>query len=106
MEIFVDGLGDIRLHAGIARLDFFVHEADPAQPGAQRRAARLVMTPQVLLQVAQGLVKAAGQMQQVYAAHAPTPASTSTPAPTAESTATPSLLAPAAPARSPNFRSD
>jgi hypothetical protein len=100
MDIFVDGLGDVRLHAGMARLDFFVHEADAAQPAAQRRVARLVMTPQALLQVAQGLVKAAGQMQQVYNA-----APASAPAPASEAATAPSRLAPLEPGRSPNFRS-
>lgn len=90
MDIFVDGLGDIRLHAGMVRIDFVVHDADPAQPGAHHRAARLIMTPQGLLQVAQGLARAASQLQQPPAAEPAAPLR-------------PSSLAPDVPGRSPNF---
>ncbi len=96
-EIFIDGLGDVRLHAGMARVDFVVHEADPTQPDAKRRVARLVMTPKALLQVAQGLAQSAGRMVNATA----TAPVTETKVPTERS----SSLAPPVSGRSPNFKS-
>lgn len=102
LHCFVDGLGDVRLHAGMVRIDFVVHDADPAQPGASHhRAARLVMTPQALLQVVQGLAQAASQLQPRPAVTGPVPLPTRECEPQAGSA--PSRLAPDLPGRSPNF---
>lgn len=101
-EFFIDGLGDVRLHAGMLRIDFVVHEADPQQPGAQHRAARLIMTPHALLKVVQGLAQAASQLTQGAAA-GPLPMSETTEPTEPQATAQPSRLAPDVPGRSPNF---